>query len=247
MKVFCSGSCRLLSTIRNTYDIETIHSLEEPHFKGINFLGKFHDTKSHIQFIEFIKGNLELDDENLKLFFTSYNSDKWECMRFFEPKSTIPLKLYNLKKNIDNCDAYIFEICSVKTYKYKGAYCQFEQKPDNDISQYEINIQDEKELLEDLNVIRSFFPEKKIIFQCHFRPNIIYNDETKKIEKRELIYKTITKFCNENINCFLYDPSILLQEKKWLFDGDSHFNGNGLNESFNFLYNNFLVSTNKPI
>jgi hypothetical protein len=107
MRVFCSGSCRLLSTIRNTKEIETIHSLEEPHFKGIHFLGKFHDTKSHIQFIKFIKGEVQLDNENLKNFFTAYNHNKWENIRFFEPISTIPLKLYNLKKEIDNCDIYI--------------------------------------------------------------------------------------------------------------------------------------------
>jgi hypothetical protein len=240
MKVFCSGSCRLLSTIKNTKTIESIHSLEDPYFKGINFLGKFHDTKSHIQFIKFIKGEVELDDENLKNFFTAYNDDKWKNIRFFEPINTIPLKIDNLKKEIDNCDIYIFEICSIKTYKYKGAYCQFEQKENNDVSQYDITIQDEKELLDDLYVLKSFFPEKKIIFQCHFRPNIIYNDDKKIIKKREFIYNTLKKFCDENNRCFLYDPSILLAQNKNLFDGDTHFNSIGFNESFNFLYNNFL-------
>ena len=100
MKIFSSGSCRLLSTLRNTDRIENIHLLwprRGPHFKGINFLGKFHDTKSHIQFIKFIKGEVELDDENLKRFFTAYNDDKWEKIRFFEPINTIPLKINNLK------------------------------------------------------------------------------------------------------------------------------------------------------
>jgi hypothetical protein len=108
LKVFCSGSCRLLSTIKNTETIETIHSLEEPNFKGINFLGKFHDTKSHIQFIKFIKGEIQLDDENLKNFFTAYNDKKWEHIRFFEPKNIIPIKVNNLKKEIDECDIYIY-------------------------------------------------------------------------------------------------------------------------------------------
>lgn len=100
MKVFCSGSCRLLSTIRNTPEIETIHSLEEPHFNGINFLGKFHDTKSHIQFIKFIKGNIQLNDENLKKFFTAYNHDKWETIRFFEPLSTLFVLFVSILKLI---------------------------------------------------------------------------------------------------------------------------------------------------
>jgi hypothetical protein len=167
----------------------------------------------------------------LKNFFTAYNNDKWQNIRYFENLNTIPLKLHNLKKEINNCDIYIFEICSIRTYKYKGAYCQFEQKENNDISQYEITIQDEKELLDDLYTIRSFFPGKKIIFQCHFRPNIIYNDEKKAIEKRELIYNTLKNFCEKN-NCFLYDPSIILQQNNTLFDGDTHFNNRGFNESF---------------
>jgi hypothetical protein len=241
LKVFCSGSCRLLSTIKNTETIETIHSLEEPNFKGINFLGKFHDTKSHIQFIKFIKGEIQLDDENLKNFFTAYNDKKWEHIRFFEPKNIIPIKVNNLKKEIDECDIYIFEICSIKLYKYKGFYCQYEQKHNNDVSQYDITIQNEKELLDDLYVLKSFFPGKKIIFQCHFRPNIIYNDDNLRIEKRELIYNTLKKFCYENDTCFLYDPSILLQQNNKLFDGDTHFNDIGFNESFNLLYNNFLI------
>ena len=109
MKIFCSGSCRLLSTIKNTNDIQCIHSLEEPYFKGINFLGKFHDTKCHIQFIKFIKGDIHLDDENLKFFFTAYNYEKWENIRFFEPITTIPDKIKQLKEEIDTCDVYIFE------------------------------------------------------------------------------------------------------------------------------------------
>lgn len=240
MKVFCSGSCRLLSTIRKTKEIEPIHSLEEPHFKGINFLGKFHNTKLHIQFIQFIKGEIKLFSENVKKIFTVYNNEKWEHIRYFEPKNTIFSKIYNLQKEIDNCDVYIFEICSIKIYKYNGAYCQFEQNPNNDVSEYDFYIQTEKELYDDLCVLQSFFPGKKIIFQCHFRPNVIYKDETQTIEARELIYNILQKFCKEYNNCFLYDPSILLQNNNLLLLNDTHYNNDGYNASFDYLYNNYL-------
>jgi hypothetical protein len=240
MKIFCSGSCRLFSAIRNTNDVKFIHTLEEPNFKGINFLGKFHDTKSHIQFIQFIKGDIELDDEIKKKFLTSYNYEKWKNIRFLDSINTIPDKIKILKEEIDNCDVYIFEICSLKIYNYKGKYCTWEQQINNDISNYNITIQNEQELLDDLYIIKSFFPEKKIIFQCHFRPNIIYNNITKIINNREIIYNTLVKFCNKNNNCFIYDPSVILEKNKSLFDGDTHFNHKGLMESFNFLYNNFL-------
>ena len=81
----------------------------------------------------------------------------------------------------------------------------------------------------------------KILFQVHFRPNIIYNDANKTIEKREVIYKVINKFCENNENTFIYDPSILIQTNHSLFDGDTHFTYNGNIESFNYIYNNYLI------
>ena len=121
-------------------------------------------------------------------------------------------------------------------------YCQYEQKYGNNIDDYDIIIQNELELYNDLLKIKNLFPNKKIIFQCHFRPNIIYNNIKKIINNREIIYNTLVKFCNENNNCFIYDPSIILEKNKSLFDGDTHFNHKGLIESFNFLYNNFLIN-----
>ena len=37
-------------------------------FTGINFLGKLHNTKQHIQFIKFIKDEITLPDDILKNF-----------------------------------------------------------------------------------------------------------------------------------------------------------------------------------
>ena len=71
--------------------------------------------------------------------------------------------------------------------------------------------------------------------------------DEKTIENRELIYNTLKKFCDENNRCFLYDPSILLQQNNSLFDGDTHFNSRGFNESFKFLYDNFLIHNSNEI
>jgi hypothetical protein len=81
---------------------------------------------------------------------------------------------------------------------------------------------------------------KKLLFQVHFRPNIIYNNTAKTIENREKIYSIISTFCEMNENTFIYDPSILLQANNSLFDGDVHFANNGHLESFNYIYNNYL-------
>jgi hypothetical protein len=99
-----------------------------------------------------------------------------------------------------------------------------------------MRIQSEEDFYNDLIVLTSLIPKgKPIIFQTHFRPNIIYNDPSMAIEYREIIYNNIDKFCNENENTYLYDPSIIIQQDHTLFDGDVHFNNNGHNINFDIL------------
>lgn len=233
MKIFSSGSCRLVKAIHNGYDkVVPIHSMFH-NFVGINFLGKLYNTKQHIQFIQFIKDEITLPDDILSNFLTSYYIG---CNDEYEDKSLLPIKKDSIKKQFDECDFYLFEICSLKLYKNNGFEVQCELT-----NNYNCILQTEEELLEDLQVIRQLIPlNKKIIFQVHFRPNIIYNDVNKTIEKREILYHLTNKFCEENENTFIYDPSILIQSNHSLFDGGTHFTKTGYIESFNYLYNNYL-------
>jgi hypothetical protein len=232
MKIFSSGSCRLVTTINNGYDkVVAIHSMFH-NYVGINFLGKLHNTKQHIQFIKFIKDEIALSNDILSKFLTSYSN-----ISGCQDKSLLPLKKENIKKQFDECEWYLFEICSLKLYKNNGFDVQFELT-----DEYNYILQTEEELLEDLQVIRQIIPfSKKILFQVHFRPNIIYNDANKTIEKREVLYNLINKFCENNKNTFIYDPSILIQTNHSLFDGDTHFTNSGHIESFNYIYNNYLI------
>jgi len=236
MKIFASGSCRLVTTINNGYNkVVPIHSMFH-NFAGINFLGKLHNTKQHIQFIKFIMDEITLPNDILVKFLTSYGGYRGnfsEC----EDKSLIQLKKENIKNQFDKCDWYLFEICSLKLYKNNGYEVQFEIT-----DEYEYILQTEEELWEDLQEIRNLIPiNKKILLQVHFRPNIIYNDEKKSIEKREILYNIINKFCEKNENTFIFDPSVILKINNSLFDFDSHFNINGHIECFNYIYNNFLI------
>jgi hypothetical protein len=235
MKIFSSGSCRLLTTINNGYDkVIPIHSMFY-NFVGVNFLGKLHNTKQHIQFIQFIKDEIILPNDILIKFLTShggYGGNFSEC----EDISLLPIKKENIKNQFDECEWYIFEICSLKLYKNNGFDVHFEITND-----YNYILQTEEELLEDLHTIRKLIPfNKKILFQIHFRPNIIYNDSSKTIEKREIIYNLINNFCEKNKNTFIYDPSILIKTDHSLFDGDTHFTYNGHIASFHYIYNNYL-------
>lgn len=229
MKVFTSGSCRLLTTINNGRDkLIPIHSMFH-NFIGINFLGKLHNTKQHIQFIKYINDEISIPEDILSKFLTSYST-----LPDIEDKSLLEIKKQTIKNEFDHCDWYIFEICSLKIYKNNSFDVQYELT-----NEYEVHIQTEEELLEDLHIIRNLIPiSKKILFQVHFRPNIIYNNNNV-IEKREIIYNVINDFCNTTKNTFIYDPSILLQNTS-LFDGDTHFNNDGHIESFNYIYKNYI-------
>jgi hypothetical protein len=238
MKIFSSGSCRLVTTINNGYDkVIPIHSMFY-NFVGVNFLGKLHNTKQHIQFIKFIKDDIILPNDILSQFLTSY-SNIGDC----EDKSLLPLKKENIKRQFDECDWYIFEICSLKLYKNNGFEVQFELTNDQNYI-----LQTEDELLEDLHTIRQLIPlNKNILFQVHFRPNIIYNNANKIIDKRELIFNVITKFCEKNENTFIYDPSFFIQTNHSVFDGETHFTPRGHIESFNYIYNNYITPFTKSI
>ena len=121
MKIFSSGSCRLVTTINNGYDkVVPIHSMFH-NFVGINFLGKLHNTKQHIQFIKFIKDEITLSNDILSKFLTSYSN-----LSRRQNKSLLPFEKDNIKKQFDECDWYLFEICSLKLYKNKGFEVQFE-------------------------------------------------------------------------------------------------------------------------
>ena len=195
-----------VTTINNGYDkVYPIHSMFH-NFVGINFLGKLHNIKQHIQFIKFINDEITIPNEILSKFLTSYSH-----LEHCEDKSLLPLKKNNIKNQFNECDWYIFEICSLKLYYNNGFQVQFELT-----DKYNFRLQTEEELLEDLKVIRKLIPSnKKILFQVHFRPNIIFNDTTKTTEKREIIFNTINKFCKNNENTYIYDPSILLKKKNF--------------------------------
>jgi len=235
MKVFASGSCRLLTTIKDGRGkITPIHSMFE-NFIGINFLGKLHNIKQHIQFIKWINDEIVIPENILSSFLTSYGLyEKSRCG--MESLELNPIKKQSIKDEFNNCNYYIFEICSLKLYEKDGYQVQYELTDD-----YTCVLQSETDLYNDLKILQDLIPKgKKIIFQTHFRPNVIYNDASKIIDKREIIYNVVNNFCNIYDNAYLYDPSVLLKINKTYFDGLIHFNKKGHEISFNYIYENFI-------
>ena len=254
IKVFISGSCRIMAVIGTGKDIfEPIHSMLDDfngsNFFGINFLGKFHNTKQHIQFIKWIKDEIVIPDNILTQFMTVYYDTSrtdtslanhlrifnYDFHKIIDPIDQIPIKKQHIKENFDNCDMYIFEICSLKLYNNSGFQVQFELTTDYNMIQ-----QTEDDLLNDLKIIRNMIPiNKKILLQVHFRPNIIHNNNNY-IMSREIIFNTVTKFCANNENTYMYDPSVIIKDDHSLYDGDTHFTDKGKYASFEYICKNYL-------
>jgi hypothetical protein len=226
--------------MKDREDCEIIHNLIGTNFVGNNFLGKLHDIKCHIQLILFLQGKIQLEQDILRRFLTVFNVERWRNENPVKNPDMVYKKLQNLINGLPLCEWYIFEISSLKKYLYKGFPCQFEQSYDRTLSEFDIQVQTAEELYGDLEYMVSLLPDKKIIFQCHFRPNIIYGDETKRIEKREIIFNILEKFCVGRENIFLHDPSILIKNDHSLFDGGDHFTEKGLETNGNYIYEHFL-------
>lgn len=210
--------------------IEPIHSMFH-NFVGINLLGKLHNSKQHIQFVRWLKDEIEIAQNTLCSFLTSYSN-----LKDIEDKQQLPSKKERIVHSFNDCDYYIFEICSLKLYEKNGYQVQYELTKD-----YTCVLQSEKDLYNDLEILQGLIPKgKKIIFQTQFRPNVIYNDTSKIVDKREIIYNVVNNFCNTHENAYLYDPSVLLNTDKSLYDGDTHFNNRGHEICFNYIYDNFL-------
>lgn len=146
------------------------------------------------------------------------------------------LKKENIKTYFKFYETYIFEISSIKLYIKDNFYVKYELA-----NNYETFVQTKEDLYNDLQILYDFIPIcRKIIFQTHFRHNIIYNNNEKLIENREIIYEVVKNFTEKNKNVYHYYPSIIIEQNKNLFDGDTHFTNEGNFIGFEYLYNNYL-------
>lgn len=222
MSIFSSGSCRLLNSM-DLAKARSIHTVSYG-FKGdINFLGKLHTTKQHIQFIKYLRNEMCIPKYILPLFLSNYNNKRSSSGKPYRKKEEA------VKAGLDKCEIYIFEICSIKIFEKDGYQLQVELLKRSPTTDYTTYTQTEVELLSDLTHLRNLVPkEKKVIFQCHFRPNIIFNTPLLEIKNRETIYKVLTEFCKTTDNTYLHDPNIILTKDKSLFGlDDTHFSEKG--------------------
>jgi len=137
---------------------------------------------------------------------------------------------------IEECDIYIFEICSMKTYTDITKMYQTNYVDKNCV----VHSQNAEDLYNDLHIIRGLFPPDKIvIFQTHFRLNLIYNDESQSIDARNTIYETVKKFTENSKNTFICDPNEIIITLDYLKDSN-HWSDIGIIACFNYYKEKFF-------
>jgi hypothetical protein len=236
MKNVCIiGSCRLQTTIQTGWH----HFLEESTKEKFNFLGigKLHNTKQVIQFHSWLMGNEVLPDDIINDCFMAHSQWSKAGSFYFEERNFTKY-LEPLKIRYESCSYFLIEICSLKLYMRSKFHVQFQQTEN-----YSITEQNSEDILKDLKQLCDLIGnEKKIIIQTHFRPNVIYDDIGKAIEKRELIFNIVRDFCQNNVNVSHHDPSEIIKvNPQKYFDGDTHFTHEGYFANFSYIYEHYLA------
>ena len=229
-KAFGSGTCRLLHTLyvgQNT--INSIHSYCGSAFHGNNFMGKQKNSRNHIQFLKYIKGEIDLPLDIKNDFFSAYHIEYEEYKRPKDPNAN----LQTLRSEFDTCDVYLFEIASIKI-QTRGQYCVSDENTSNCIQ----SVQTKEELICDLEeIIRLVGVNKKVIFLNHLRLDQFEGGPA--IENRETVYSAIYETCQKNPNIYQYDPTLMVKTKldyKRYFSDPWHYTQEGLNNNFMNLY-----------
>lgn len=215
------GSCRLKGLSSKSY----MHKVHYPH-----------NTKQVIQYIKFIKGDIEIDEEMYRYIFRSCYSDN----NFF-------IDRVKLRKELLLADSVFIELCSRKKYTKKGYYIHHAaadkgDAPSNNLIEnkkfnedYQLEIQSKDEIETDILEIIKLLNGKKVVFVTH----IDYG-----IKIRKVLIDEILEICNKHsIPCV--NPSDKIDVLKKEMKDSNHFSSLGfgiladyiLEKSDNYQFN----------
>lgn len=217
MDITAIGSCRLSFAKHNKLNFNT--SLT-------------YSTKEAIQLINFLRGKQKIPYPYNKLCFRTGLRNKKGIF------------LENEFRNLyRNSKLFLVEICSRKKYVHNGFYL-FEQAIDKDniskniahkdiLDNYKLEIQSDKEILQDILHIKKLLSPHPLIIVSHF--NYI-DSNNKKIETRDKLIKLLNKICKKN-NIPFINPAEVMKEYKQeeILKDQNHYTGYGIKILKNFF------------
>ena len=223
MSVTLFGTCRL----NNIYN----------HNNLINIINYSHSTKEVIQFIKFLKGEMNIPTPYNKLCFRTAICEN----KFIDYNNT-----YN--KLFVETDIFIIEICSNKKYIHNNFYLHHlcvdkrfgdfnKNTPYEILNDFIIEKQSDEEIENDILEIQRMLYPKKIIIVSHY--NSKQNGEY--LNSRNNLINLLDSICKKYDIPFI-NPTIVLSnysQEQVMKNDLGHFTDFGINEFSNYV-NNFL-------
>lgn len=229
-RVFASGDKRLLRCIDNGNN--TVHPIHAQlsDTAGMNFLGNLTNSKQHIQFLKYIRGECSIPDTILPLFLKAYAG----------VEDTEPLKgsFLNLAFFFNKCEAYIFQISSLDIAEKDGFQVR-NDVDDADVKRYKQTAED---LQADIQTIISLIPEgRKIIFANDLSAELVLEDKVEKNPDLDVITAQLERIVAPKIRFFNYNKLKLTPFFTQIFEQNScNFTHIGLGFVF-ILLNEYYI------
>lgn len=200
MKVFSIGSCRIQNPIKSILSDKIEFNKCECGKYCAGFVHT-HSTNEIIQYIRYIKDEIELPDELNHLIIHNKISHKTD-------------KNY-VKENFKNAEIVVIEISSVKNIIIDNKYYVNIMKYNHNINDTPkirkrkiIKKETPDEVIANLHTISSLLGNKKLILQTHM--NIPLDDGSINKPRDELI-QAVIKYGKDN-NVKVFDPTVFVNE-----------------------------------
>ena len=232
MKLFLFGSCR----INGFHDYLCNYFSENK--LNVSYYSYLYGIEHIIQQVLYLKGEITIPS-NLKYYIEAadimINNKFIDKLQYSEEE---------LSKMTDKCrnefkdsDCFIIEISTLK-FRILENYITNITMAEN--KKLPIFTSDYEKLMDNLNILVDILPKKKIIFICHFRPNIYKDNEKLVVKNREIIYNALENFCSKTNNCYLLDPSIIIQKNNNYLSDNYHYTNEGINKLWNYILKYYL-------
>lgn len=219
LPVFSSGSIRLLSTISGgNHCVAPIHSIMKPCY-GPNFVSHFVNIKQHIQFMRLIRNELELDDALAEKCLTGAAEKCADAAAQFEPADMIADKLTAIRKALETCEQFIFEVRTLDVYEKDGVQMHCELLSEEEAAATKRQ-QTAAEFAADVQTLRAMLPADALCLIVGPMQPHIYNKSGEQQLEHEIIYSTLAQIKD----VIVIDPSNIVRkggpEKILAADGD---------------------------
>lgn len=204
-----------------------------------NLINYSHSTKEVIQFINFLKGELNIPEPYNKLCFRTAICENIN-INYSD----------TYKKAFDDTDIFIIEICSSKKYIHNDYYLhhlcvdtrfpQFISRcPDEILNNVTIERQTDEEIENDIVEIQKMLYPKKIIIVSHY--NSKRNGEL--MNSRNNLIILLDSICKKYDIPFINPTNVLsnYSQEEVMSNDLGHYSNFGMNEFTNYV-NNFVKS-----